>query len=369
MRSLFGNRPAALTLFSGLSLLAGVASAEEPIAAAEDSAAPTVVTQSTTTVTTTTSAPPAVAPSLPPPPTVSATVAPAPMQMPMQMAAPPVSVAPPVPMVPYPAAPPPGMGMVPGPVYYNGPVWIIPAPPAGGQPMYAPPAYAPPAYAQPMYAPPVYAPPAPRVFVQPPPPQTRVLLPRPMRTARPLPPPRGPSVAIGLRASMLGISSQQVFGQDVNMWGAGLMVRFRSQGRFGFELGLDAMRAEIGKGAFTRTSYPFTVSPMFYLFQNRPDTHFNIYAVAGFGLMADDIGLYQGTPQQLSQQFWELIGQAGGGVELRFKRLALFGDIRAVGMMLDDSSPAGLYYQNVDGGPIPASSSGYKVNLGALLWF
>lgn len=366
MRSLFGNRPAALTLFSGISLLAGVASAEEPIAAAEDSAAPTVVTQSTTTVTTTTSAPPAVAPSLPPPPTVSVPVAPAPMAA--SVAPAPVSVTPPMPMVPYPAAPPPGMGMVPGPVYYNGPVWIIPAPPAGSQPMYAPPMYAPPPYAPQTYVPPVYAPPAPRVFVQPYAQPPRVLTPRALRKARPLPP-RGPSVAIGLRASMLGVSSQQVFGEDVNLWGAGLMVRFRSQGRFGFELGLDAMRAEIGNGAFTRTSYPFTVSPMFYLFQNRPDTHFNIYAVAGFGLMADDIGLYQGSPNQLSQQFWELIGQAGGGVELRFKRLALFGDVRAVGMVLDDSSPAGLYYQNVDSGPIPASSSGYKVNVGALLWF
>jgi len=59
------------------------------------------------------------------------------------------------------------MGMVPGPVYYNGPVWIIPAPPTGAQPMYAPPVYAPPVYAPPAYAPPVYAPPAPRVFVQP----------------------------------------------------------------------------------------------------------------------------------------------------------------------------------------------------------
>ena len=36
---------------------------------------------------------------------------------------------------------------------------------------------------------------------------------------------------------------------------------------------------------------------------------------------------------------------------------------------VDDSSPAGLYYQNVDGGPVPASSSGYKANIGAMLWF
>ena len=305
-------------------------------------------------------------PALPPPPPM-VMAAPAPMVQPVAPP-PPVSVAPQVPMVPYPAAASRHGHGPPGPVYYNGPVWIIPAP-ATGAPL--PPTYAPPVYAPPVYQQPYYAPPAPRVYVQPFAQPPRLLQPRPpVRTARPLPPPpRGPSVAIGLRATVLGVSSQQVFGQDMNLWGAGLLVRFRSQGRFGFELGLDAMRAEIGHGAFTRTSYPFSVSPMFYLFQNRPENHFNIYAVAGFGLMADDIGLYQGTPQQLSQQFWELIGQAGGGVELRFKRLALFGDIRAVGMLLDDSSPAGLYYQNVDGGPIPAQSSGCKANVGALLWF
>ena len=78
-----------------------------------------------------------------------------------------------------------------------------------------------------------------------------------------------------------------------------------NQGHWGFELALDATRANIADGAFVRTSYPFTFAPMLYLFQNRPDRHFNIYATAGFGLMASDIALYQGSRQERNQQFWK----------------------------------------------------------------
>jgi len=225
------------------------------------------------------------------------------------------------------------------------------APPPPPPPVYAPaPVYAPP----PVYMPPrlpLYAP-LPR------------LKPRPVFQA-----PRGPVVGMGARFSMLGVSSQQVFGQNVNLYGGGLFMRFRNQGHFGFELGMDAMRASINNDAFVRTSYPFTVAPMLYLFQNRPDNHFNIYAIAGFGLMAADIGLYKGTSQERNQQFWEFMAQAGGGIELRFNRLALFADARAIAMALDNSSGAGVFYQNVMGGPVPGSSGGYKLNLGAMLWF
>jgi hypothetical protein len=358
MRSLFGTTFGSSTLRSlfigGLTLCSGVAFAEEPIASS-DAAPPSVVTQSTTTTVTTAApvAPPApvapaapVAPSLPPPP---------------MMPAPPVAAAPMAP--PAPAT----TGSFQGPVYYNGPVWIIPAPSSGQPiaPQYAPPVYAPP----PVYTPPpqVYAPPQ-QYYVPPPryaPPvrrytASRYLAPRPAR---------GPVVGMGVRFTTMGISSQQVFGQDVNLYGGGLFMRFRSQGRFGFELAMDVMRANIGDGAYVRTSYPFTAAPMLYLFQNRPENHFNIYGIAGFGLMADDVALYKGSPMELNQQFWEVMGHAGGGIELRFKKLAIFGDVRAIGMLMDDSSPAGMFYRDVEGGPIPANSAGYKINLGALLWF
>ena len=133
--------------------------------------------------------------------------------------------------------------------------------------------------------------------------------------------------------------------------------------------GMDALRANIGDGAFVRTSYPFTFAPMLYIFKNRPENHFNIYATAGFGLMASDITLYQDSRQERNQQFWEVLGQAGGGLELRFTRLALFADVRAIGMLLDQGSEPGKFYDGVSSGPIAPQSIGYKANLGAMLWF
>lgn len=333
-----------LALIGGLVLLGtgSVALAEEPIAASEDAvAAPApAVTQSTTTTTTVVAPAPGVAP--------APMVAPAPVVAPTVLA----------PVAPLYAAPPP---VAPAPVYMNGPVWIIPAQP-GVQPVL------------PQQLPP------PPVFVQPQQNPNCVTLPpyrgtylssvrRPLKARTLYQPPRGPVVGMGLRFSTLGISSQEIFGEKVRLYGAGLNLRFRNQGHWGFELGMDALRANIGDGAFVRTSYPFTFAPMLYIFKNRPENHFNIYGVAGFGLMADDVRLYEGSTQERRQQFWEVLGHLGGGAELRFRYLALYADMRMMGMLLDDSSHDGQFYQGIEGGPIPASSLGYKANVGALLWF
>ncbi len=341
-RSVLIRRSVAAALLGGVALSGAVALAEEPIAVSDELAPATVTTQSTTTTTVTATPPAAVAPSapvLPAPPVYVAPVAP---------------VAPAASVAPLPVAP---GGSYQAPIYFNGPVWIMPAQP-GIQPVIPQQLPPPPVYVQPPVQPlyrqrPLYVP------------QLRRY---PLRRPA-VPTPRGPVVGLGARFTALGVSSQEVFGQKVNLLGGGIQVRFRNQGHWGFELGMDALRASINDGAFVRSSYPFTFAPMLYLRQNRPDTHFNIYAVAGFGLMSDNIVLYQDSTQERKQQFWEVLGQAGGGIELRFTHLALFADVRAIGMLLDDSTQAGQYYQNVDGGPIPSSSFGYKANLGAMLWF
>jgi hypothetical protein len=56
-------------------------------------------------------------------------------------------------------------------------------------------------------------------------------------------------------------------------------------------------------------------------------------------------------------------------VELRFTRLALFSDLRAVGTLLDQGSEPGKFYDGVNSGPIAPSTIGYKLNIGAMLWF
>lgn len=337
MRSFFQ----ASVFFCGATLVAATASAEE-VALPEPPAVDAATQSTTTTVTTTTTA--KAAPQQPAAPAV-----PAPPAQPIQPAAP--------------ALPLPPVAGTQGPVYYNGPVWVVPAP-VTGQPV--------PQY--PQMAPPL--PPPPAVYAPPPPPvyqRTASCCGRAssLYMARAA---RGPMFGLGLRFTALGVS-QKVWDQDVNMLGGGLMLRFRTQGHFGIETAFDVAQASIDSGAgstFQRTAYPVTVAAMLYLFRNRPDNHFNIYGVAGFGLMANGFSLktsFDGRPREVNQQFLEFLGQAGGGVELRFNRLALTADIRAIGLARDDNGPAGSYYQNVEGGPVPSTSAGYKFHAGALLWF
>lgn len=343
--------------FAGIVLSSAAAAAAGPALAADEPQT-TSVTQSTTT-TVTTSAPTA-SDALPPPPTVISPVPVAPLPStviaPVPVAPPPTVVAP-LPVAPLPVTPLPPAPGVQGPVYFNGPVWIIPAQPGAS------------VYSQPML--PRELPPPP-VYVQPPrivPPM--VVRPLPRVTHRPVvkSQPRGPVFGMGVRFVGLGIQSQEVFGEKPTLWGGGIQMRFRNQGHWGFELALDALKANIGEGAYQRTSYPFSFSPMLYLFRNRPDTHFNIYGTAGFGLMASDITLYEGSRQERGQQFWEVLGQAGGGFEIRFTRLAISVDLRAIGMLLDQGSEPGNFYDGVDSGPISPSSIGYKANFGIMYWF
>lgn len=361
-RRCFGSFVSLRNTFVGAGLLGSVLSSAVAVAAgpalAVDEPSTTSVTQSTTTTVTTNSPPEDVAP-LPPPPSVPQTVlAPvAPLAAPQTVlvpAAPPTAQA-----VVVPATPPPTAGFsggFQGPVYFNGPVWIIPAqpgmPPSLPQQLPPPPVYVqPPRLAQPVQAI------APRPYVRP--------LVRPVVRKQS----RGPVFSMGVRFTNLGIESQEVFGEKPSLWGGGVQLRFRNQGHWGFELALDALKATVAEGAFQRTSYPFTFSPMLYLFKNRPETRFNLFATAGFGLMGSDVTLYEGTRQERGQQFWEVLGQAGGGLELRFSRLAISADLRAIGMLLDQGSEPGQFYDGVDSGPVSPSSIGYKANLAAMYWF
>ena len=110
-------------LLSGVALTSSLAVAAEPVVSSDEPQS-TSVTQSTTTTTVTTNTPSVTVAPLPPPPMVSATVV-TPLPAAPQPIAPtviaPVQVAPqPQPFVGNP---------VQGPIYFNGPVWIIPAQP------------------------------------------------------------------------------------------------------------------------------------------------------------------------------------------------------------------------------------------------
>ena len=261
------------------------------------------------------------------------------------------------------------------------PYSAYPAPPAYGyQPPAAGPATippAPPSYQQGYYLYP--APGQPPVYYAPPPvayrcgtaccnccggcaPQTRLYRPVPRKWD-------------GVRRFSLGAHvgfltlNQQVGSNQVSLGGAGFQLRLRSAGHFGFEASQSFLHGSYWGGAFQRDSFPFSLSLMFYLFPNRDTNHFNLYGLAGVGLVADSVQLRDENRQQVTQDFSEVEVHAGVGAELRFKWFAIEADARYISLWRDSSSAPGSYYGNIQGAPVQSSSYGIQGNLYLSLWF
>jgi hypothetical protein len=174
--------------------------------------------------------------------------------------------------------------------------------------------------------------------------------------------------SLGAHATILGLN-QKVGTSDLNLYGAGFQLRIRSMGRFGFEASQSFLRATHWNGGFERNSYPFQLSLMLYIFKNEDSRHFNIYGLAGVGVMPDSVKVRFSPGDFRSQDFLEWEGHIGLGAELRFKWFAIEGDVRGIGLLRDNSDKPALYYQNIEGGPIPEKSLGLAGNLYVSLWF
>jgi len=179
--------------------------------------------------------------------------------------------------------------------------------------------------------------------------------------------------SLGVHFTALGVN-QTVGRDDVTLTGPGLQMRMRSKGHFGFELSQSFLHAEFWNGGFKRDSFPFSASLMLYLLPNSDARHFNIYGLAGVGVMPDSVELnlgQAGSPGSLhaSQDFTEYEAHAGVGAELRFHWFAIEADARALALGRDDSKTPAAYYTGVAGGPIPASSSAWQATLLASIWF
>jgi len=172
--------------------------------------------------------------------------------------------------------------------------------------------------------------------------------------------------SLGVHGTAFGIS-QQVGGKDVILGGAGIQLRIRSKGRFGLELKQDFLG--FNSGSFERQSYPFTFSLMLYIFPNQETRHFNLYFLAGFGGMWDQVKLPDPSGRIVRQDFIEGILQGGVGAELRWKWFALALDARAVGLLRDSTTPPGSYYGDIDGAPVPKKSWGIQGNAFVNFWF
>ncbi len=174
--------------------------------------------------------------------------------------------------------------------------------------------------------------------------------------------------SLGVHGTALGIN-QEIGGKSVVLGGAGIQLRIRSKGRFGLELKQDFLGAKFLDGNFERTSLPFTFSLMLYIFPNQETRHFNLYFLAGFGGMWDQVHLIDQNGRKVRQDFLEGIGQLGLGAELRWRWFAIALDARALGLVRDSSSPPGSYYGDIDGAPVPKKSWGIQGNAYINFWF
>jgi hypothetical protein len=174
--------------------------------------------------------------------------------------------------------------------------------------------------------------------------------------------------SIGAHVGFLTLN-QQVGNDQVSLGGAGFQLRLRSAGRWGFEASQSFLHGSYWDGAWQRDSFPFSLSLMFYIFPNKDAHHFNLYGVAGVGLVADSVTLNDENRQQVTQDFTEVEVHAGLGAELRFKWFGIEADARYISLWRDSSDTPSSYYGNIKGAPVPASSYGVQGNLYLSLWF
>jgi len=163
--------------------------------------------------------------------------------------------------------------------------------------------------------------------------------------------------------------NQTVGNDQVTLGGAGFQLRLRSAGRWGFEASQSFLHGSYWDGAWQRDSFPFSLSLMFYIFPNKDAHHFNLYGVAGVGLVADSVTLNDENRQQVTQDFTELEVHAGLGAELRFKWFGIEADARYISLWRDDSSTPASYYGSIKGAPVQSSSYGVQGNIYLSLWF
>jgi hypothetical protein len=175
-------------------------------------------------------------------------------------------------------------------------------------------------------------------------------------------------ISIGAHVGFLTLN-QQVGRDQVSLGGAGFQIRIRSAGRWGFEASQSFLHGSYWGGDWQRDAFPFQASLMFYIFPNKDAHHFNLYGVAGVGLVADSVTLLDENRRQVTQDFTEFELHAGLGAELRFKWFSIDADARYISLWRDGSDTPSSYYGNIQGAPVQSSSYGIQGNLYLSLWF
>jgi hypothetical protein len=172
-------------------------------------------------------------------------------------------------------------------------------------------------------------------------------------------PPPPPRWSLGVHAT--GITTNQMFDKDaVILGGAGGHLRLRGY-RWAGELAVDVMGGSYLEGHISRVSVPLQLSAMLYLI---PEGRFNLFLLGGMRVQPTTMKLDYPSFQR-RQTFAEFGLHGGVGAEIVLSHgFALTTDLRFFGMLRDDSSAPGKFYEGVHDGVLPRDTIGLQLNAG-----
>jgi hypothetical protein len=171
---------------------------------------------------------------------------------------------------------------------------------------------------------------------------------------------------IGFHLSGLGLASEAAPDESFELGGAGIQVRYRLAPRWEFELAVSRVRGERERDGLERDLRLGTLGVAFHL---TPKSPWDVSLTAGFGGGREDVSAPAGKAMQpAAAAFAHAHAYVGVGLERRFRRWGLGGELRAVGLARDPDELDGPAFAGADV-PVPEESSGAQLRLAATYFF
>jgi hypothetical protein len=169
---------------------------------------------------------------------------------------------------------------------------------------------------------------------------------------------------IGFHLSGLGLSSESVPDESFELGGAGVQLRYRLAARWELELAVQRVRGEREGDGLERDLRLGTLGVAFHL---TPRSRWDVSLTAGLGGGREDVSAPAGKGMQPAA-FAYAHAYLGVGLERRFDRWGLAGELRAIGLARDPDELDGPAFAGTDF-PVPEESGGAQLRLAATYFF
>ena len=171
---------------------------------------------------------------------------------------------------------------------------------------------------------------------------------------------------IGLRMTSQGLSNESDAEDNLHLGGGGLQVRWRFAPRWGVELTMEGLRADLYDGAYQRELENSTVAVSYHW---TPYSRWDWSVLAGIG-GTDDTVIYRRSDGTMAEETASEVNfMLGIGLERRWTHIGVGIELRAVGYARTDEEEPEDYDSATDYRAIPNSQSAGQFNLHATYYF